>query len=98
MQCHPRRYRYRGVEVGVRRRRDGPDRGYLAKLAHDVRAPLSSIKGYVGLLSERTFGDLPAEQAEILRMTQNNTVRIEEIRGPGSPRATTSGRRAGQVD
>lgn len=55
------------------------DREFLAKLAHDMRAPLTSIKGYLRLLVEGTFGDLSDEQAQILTVVLNNAGRIEEL-------------------
>ncbi|HEX2171446.1 MAG TPA: histidine kinase dimerization/phospho-acceptor domain-containing protein [Dehalococcoidia bacterium] len=58
---------------------DPVDREFLARVAHDVRAPLTSIKGYVGLLLEGAFGDLTQEQIQILGLVMNNADRIEAL-------------------
>lgn len=38
----------------------------LSKIMHEIRAPLTAIRGYISLLSEGSFGKIPEESKEVL--------------------------------
>jgi K+-sensing histidine kinase KdpD len=44
-----------------------PDRGYLQHVCHQLRQPLVVAVGYVSMLEEGSFGQLPAEATPVLR-------------------------------
>ena len=41
--------------------------GYLRHLTHELRQPLVVAVGYVSMLEDGSFGDLPAEATAVLR-------------------------------
>jgi signal transduction histidine kinase len=43
------------------------DRGYLQHVCHQLRQPLVVAVGYISMLEEGAFGELPAEAIPILR-------------------------------
>jgi signal transduction histidine kinase len=43
------------------------ERGYLQHVCHQLRQPLVVAVGYVSMLEEGSFGELPAEAIPILR-------------------------------
>jgi signal transduction histidine kinase len=51
--------------------RDGdssqPDSAYLRHMCHELRQPLVVAVGYVSMLEDGSFGDLPAEVSNVLR-------------------------------
>jgi signal transduction histidine kinase len=44
---------------------------FLGTISHELRTPLNVILGYVDLLLDRAFGQLLADQEEILRLVRN---------------------------
>jgi signal transduction histidine kinase len=66
----------------------------IALVAHELRAPLASIEGYVEVLLDGELGELSAEQARALDVVGRNAVRLRALLdelGPG-PRAAAASR------
>lgn len=49
---------------------------FVAVVSHEVRTPITSIKGSLELLSDERFHKLPAPQKELLSICQANTERL----------------------
>ena len=45
--------------------------GYLRFVTHELRQPLVVAVGYVSMLEDGSFGELPAEAAAVLRTVAN---------------------------
>jgi signal transduction histidine kinase len=52
---------------------------YIARAAHDLKTPLTSIVGYAELLVDGTAGDLGAEQRQFLQVVNRNARRLERM-------------------
>ncbi len=52
---------------------------FVQDLSHELRAPLTFIKGYVDLLREGAFGEVGAEQSEPLDIITRRTDRITQL-------------------
>src|SRR5437762_6648757 len=50
--------------------------GFLARTAHDLRAPLVAMSGYCGLLLDRRLGPLNPEQLKALEKMHNSARRM----------------------
>jgi len=51
----------------------------LARLGHELRAPLTSIAGYVEVLLDGVFGDLTPEQVRALEVVGRNAERLRAL-------------------
>ena len=49
---------------------------FWARVAHDLRAPLTAANGYCGMLLEEQVGPLNAEQCQLLERIQNSLKRL----------------------
>jgi signal transduction histidine kinase len=47
--------------------RTGADSAYLRHVCHELRQPLVVAVGYISMLEEGSFGELPAEAAAVLQ-------------------------------
>ena len=52
---------------------------FLARSLHDLRAPLTAISGYCGLLLEEEFGPLTPEQHRVLGRMMHSATRLSRI-------------------
>lgn len=52
---------------------------FLARSLHDLRAPLTAISGYCGLLLEEEFGPLTPEQQRVLGRMMHSATRLSRI-------------------
>ena len=52
---------------------------WLARLGHELRAPLASIAGYVEMLLDGALGDLSPEQARALQVVGRNAERLRAL-------------------
>jgi signal transduction histidine kinase len=52
---------------------------FLARAAHDFRAPLTAITGYCGLLLEEALGPLQESQREVLQRVQHSSKRLSRL-------------------
>jgi signal transduction histidine kinase len=55
------------------------DGEFLGRLCHDLRQPLVVAVGYVSMLEEGAFGELPAEAVPILRTVAERLDAINAI-------------------
>ncbi|HNW59034.1 MAG TPA: ATP-binding protein [bacterium] len=63
-------------------RREGPQQDaelLIRTLAHDLKAPLQSLKGYATLLLEEQGGDLPAAASTYLERMSSNIEQMERL-------------------
>jgi His Kinase A (phospho-acceptor) domain len=65
--------------------------GYLRHVIHELRQPLVVAVGYVSMLEDGSFGELPAEATAVLRTVAERleamNVIIDGMAGAGSPPA-----------
>src|SRR5262245_55342772 len=52
---------------------------FVATLSHELRSPISVILGYVELLLVGGFGEVPAQQREVLDRVQQNIHQLLEL-------------------
>ena len=52
---------------------------FLASASHDLRTPLTSIIGYIELLSDETAGEIPPERASMLQGVDRNARRLQDM-------------------
>ena len=52
---------------------------FLARAAHDFRAPLTAINGYCGLMLNELLGPLNAEQKDVLQRMQHSLKRLSRM-------------------
>ncbi|MBX9688143.1 MAG: PAS domain-containing sensor histidine kinase [Candidatus Obscuribacterales bacterium] len=52
---------------------------FIAKLTHDMRSPLASVKLVLSAFSENTFGDLPEAAARVISRTQTGLSRVLDL-------------------
>lgn len=51
----------------------------VATASHELRTPMTSIRGFVDMLLLGTFGSVTADQREPLRVIKNNVVRLVQL-------------------
>lgn len=52
---------------------------FIQNITHDLRAPLTFVRGYAELLSEGTLGDVTEEQREALEIIQERTDAVSQL-------------------
>lgn len=52
---------------------------FVATLSHELRSPISVILGYIELLLDGGFGEVPAQQQDVLDRIQQNTRQLLEL-------------------
>jgi signal transduction histidine kinase len=52
---------------------------FLARAAHDLRAPLTAASGYAGLLCEQVLGPLNSNQIDLLRRMEYNLKKLTRL-------------------
>lgn len=52
---------------------------FLARAAHDLRAPLTAASGYAGLLREQVLGPLNSNQIDLLRRMEYNLKKLTRL-------------------
>jgi two-component system, OmpR family, phosphate regulon sensor histidine kinase PhoR len=52
---------------------------FFATVSHELRAPLTSIEGYIELLSEEEAGPVTPEQRKMLQTAERNTSRLRNL-------------------
>jgi signal transduction histidine kinase len=52
---------------------------FIATLSHELRTPLSIILGYIELLLDEGFGELPVKQRDVLDRVQQNSRQLLEL-------------------
>jgi signal transduction histidine kinase len=52
---------------------------FLARAVHDLRAPLTALQGYCGLLVEQKLGPLNSAQTELLERMQQSVKRVSRM-------------------
>lgn len=51
----------------------------LSAISHDLRAPLNTLVGYLGLMREGTFGPLNAEQTRIAELLERQSLDLADL-------------------
>ncbi len=52
---------------------------FLARALHDLRAPLTALQGFCGLLFDGKVGPINTQQRELLGTMQNSTKRLARL-------------------
>ncbi|MBI3291191.1 MAG: HAMP domain-containing protein [Elusimicrobia bacterium] len=52
---------------------------FVSKVTHELRSPLTSIRGYLDFLLQRDVGSLGPKQEEYLLIVKNNALRLERF-------------------
>ena len=52
---------------------------FIQNITHDLKAPLTFIRGYAELMAERALGDVTAEQSEALEVIMERTDAINQL-------------------
>jgi len=58
---------------------DGVKTDFLNTTSHELRTPVSSIKGYIQMLLKHTLGDITEEQKKALEVILRNTNRLDHL-------------------
>jgi PAS domain S-box-containing protein len=58
---------------------DGVKTDFLNTTSHELRTPVSSIKGYIQMLLKHTLGDITEEQKKALEVVLRNTNRLDSL-------------------
>ena len=68
------------LEANLRLQEYDQDRtNFLARAVHDLRAPLTAISGYCGLLLSEQMGSITPEQKEVLERMQHSAKRLSRM-------------------
>jgi len=68
------------IQANLRLQEYDQDRtNFLARSLHDLRAPLTAVAGYCGLLLREDLGSLTAEQQEVLKRMEYSVRRISRM-------------------
>ena len=68
------------IQANLRLQEYDQDRtNFLARSLHDLRAPLTAVSGYCGLLLGDDLGSLTAEQQEVLQRMESSVRRISRM-------------------
>jgi signal transduction histidine kinase len=54
---------------------------FLARVLHDLRAPLTAVQGYCGLLLDSELGPVNSQQTEVLQRMRSSTLRMTRLVG-----------------
>ena len=68
-----------GRDITERREIDRMKDEFISVASHELRTPVTSIKGFVELLVEEQTGPLNKEQTRFLEAVNRNTVRLEKL-------------------
>lgn len=52
---------------------------FIAMVGHDLRAPLTSINGFLSMLLDQEYGEIPGEAQEILQIVSGDVLRVLRI-------------------
>mgnify|MGYP001097733276 CR=1 FL=1 len=52
---------------------------FISFVAHELRTPMTSIRGYADMLLEGMFGDLPAQHEQFIQTIHNNVTRMQVL-------------------
>ena len=52
---------------------------FIATLSHELRTPLSVILGYIELMLDEGFGEIPVKQRDVLDRVQENSWQLLEL-------------------
>jgi signal transduction histidine kinase len=68
------------LQANLRLQEHDQDRtNFLARAAHDFRAPLTALNGYCGLMLEGVLGPFSSEQKEVLQRMQRSAQRLTRL-------------------
>ncbi len=76
---HARIYEAEGRLVAQLQELDRAKSDFFATVSHELRAPLTSIEGYVEMLCDEAAGPLNSEQRRMLRSVDRNASRLRNL-------------------
>ncbi len=77
----PRGYVIVAADLSERLRIEQQKDEFVTMVHHEVRAPLTAVRGAIGLLSGGVGGELPASARELVEIAQRNSERMERLVG-----------------
>ena len=66
-------------DVGARRRMDALKNEFVSIAGHELRTPLASIRGALGLMAAGAVGEIPAKANELLVVAERNALRLTRL-------------------
>ena len=66
-------------DISARKEAELRIREFYALLSHELRSPLTSIRGALGLIEGGIVGDIPAEAAELIKVARQSSERLMEL-------------------
>ena len=63
-------------DITERKRIDKMKNEFISTVSHELRTPLTSIRGALGLINGGTFGPIPQQADEMLKIASNNTEKL----------------------
>lgn len=70
---------HREAELAKAREIDGLKSNFVSSISHDLRTPLTSIKGYAEFLEDGIGGELTSQQQEFVSQIERGTRRLENL-------------------
>lgn len=68
------------LQANLRLQEHDQDRtNFLARALHDLRAPLTALQGYCGLMMEERLGPVNAQQKELLKRMEHSARRLSRL-------------------
>jgi PAS domain S-box-containing protein len=66
-------------DISLRKDAEQKIRDFYALLSHELRSPLASIRGSLGLIEGGLVGTIPPEAAEMIRLARESSERLAEL-------------------
>ncbi len=76
---HARLYEAENRLVGTLQAVDQAKSDFFATVSHELRAPLTSMEGYLEMLQDEEGGPVTAEQATMLKAVDRSAVRLQDL-------------------
>jgi two-component system phosphate regulon sensor histidine kinase PhoR len=76
---HARLYEAENRLVGDLKALDSAKSGFFATVSHELRAPLTTIEGYVEMFGDGEAGEVTSQQRQMLEAIDRSTVRLRNL-------------------